>query len=470
MSGSNATKATGPRFHALPGGRSPINPFRAGSGPRSSSEGPRHRASGRDPLTGLPDGIAARDLLTDLLKDAGSRIVAVLCCDINRFSRVNHALGHEAGDELIVTLTGQLQSSAPASCTVARLSGDKCLVVCPDVAAVGGLEALSTHVSHLLRSTVRVHGGLDVRITASIGAAASDRSPPGSNGDDLLRFADAALFEAKRSGPGQICLADESLMNDANTHLHREAELREALRNDELSLRYQPIFDSAGTVQFAEALVRWNHLGRELAPGEFLPTAKKGNLLHDLDRWVIRTAVREAATWPESVSVTVNLAALRPDQPDFADEVTEIIEDSGIRPDRLVLELVETTCTDLSPRTQRAMRELTERGVRFAMDDFGVGYSSLIGFKTLPVSLIKIDRRFVSGINTDPSDHAIARAVLDMSHSTGRLCIAEGVETPAQFRALHELGVDAYQGWLFAPALTPPDLRTLLRHNSLRCL
>ncbi|RRO15078.1 bifunctional diguanylate cyclase/phosphodiesterase [Saccharopolyspora rhizosphaerae] len=464
MSGTSAhvTTATG----VLLDGNDSSTPYETGRGPRSSPA----RASGRDQLTGLPDGTAARDLLTELLEEAGSGIVAVLCCDLNRFSRVNHALGHEAGDELIVTLTRRLQSSVPAGCTVARLSGDKCLVVCPDVATVGGVEALTAQVSHLLNSTVHVQCGLEVRFTASIGAAASDSAPPGTSGDDLLRFADAALFEAKRGGPGQVRLADASLVHDANTHLHREAQLRKALGNDGLSLRYQPIVDGSGTVQFAEALVRWNHLGRELPPGEFLPTAEEGNLLHDLDRWVLRTALREAVTWPDHgrgpVSVTVNLAALRPDHPHFADEVTEIIDDSGIQPERVVLELVETTHTDLAPHTQAAMRALTERGVRFALDDFGVGYSSLIGFTTLPISLVKIDRTFVCEIGTDPSKRAVARAILDMSRSTGRRCIAEGVETSEQFRELRYLGVEAYQGWLFAPALTPPDLRALLLRST----
>lgn len=161
----------------------------------------------------------------------------------------------------------------------------------------------------------------------------------------------------------------------------------------------------------------------------------------------------------------MNISGLRPGDPQFAEQVSGIIDDTGISPDRVVLELVETTAIDLSSGTRAAMRALIERGVRFAIDDFGTGHSSLTRFKDLPVSAIKLDHQFVAGVASDPADFAIARAVLDMGHATGRQCIAEGVETLDQLRTLQSLGVDAYQGWLFAPALSPGNLRKLLHHR-----
>jgi EAL domain-containing protein (putative c-di-GMP-specific phosphodiesterase class I) len=234
-------------------------------------------------------------------------------------------------------------------------------------------------------------------------------------------------------------------------------------------LRYQPVVDPAGEVTLVEALVRWNRLGREFSPGAFLPVAERAGLLGDLDRWVLRTALAEAAELPvraEPVSVAVNLSGLHPGEPQFVEQVSGMIDDSGINPNRVVLELLETTAIDLSPETRDAMHALIERDVRFAIDDFGTGHSSLTRFKALPASVIKIDRQFVAGIASDPADYAIARAVLDMGHATGRHCIAEGVETLDQFRILQSLGVDAYQGWLFAPALSPVHLRTLLQRQA----
>jgi diguanylate cyclase (GGDEF)-like protein/PAS domain S-box-containing protein len=435
---------------------------------RRAAEALRHQAT-HDELTGLPNRAAVKELLGQLLGGERRSGVAVLFCDIDNFKRVNDSLGHDAGDELLVALARRLESGLPPGCTAARLSGDEYVILCADAEAVGGVQALATKVASLLRTAVPVHGQL-VRVSASIGAAVPNGSR--ATGADLLRFADAAMFEAKRRGAGRVSLASAALIASADRQVHLEGQLREALTRDGLSLHFQPVVGVDGTVLTAEALVRWPHPDRGLlAPDVFLPVAEQGDLLRELDRWVLRTALKEAAGWPKvngpAVAVAVNLSGLVPGDPDFVDAVANAVAESGIEWDRVVLELVETSLVDLPSRTRQAMAELVERGVRFAVDDFGTGYSSLARLKDLPAQIIKVDRRFVAGVGNDSSDFAVARAVVDMARAMGRSCVAEGVETATQFHVLRGVGVDAYQGWLFSRAVPIKEFRALLERGPL---
>ncbi|WP_234995906.1 sensor domain-containing protein [Streptoalloteichus hindustanus] len=434
---------------------------------RRAAEALRHQAT-HDDLTGLPNRAAVKELLGRLLHADESK-VAVLFCDIDNFKRVNDSLGHDAGDELLVALARRLESGLPEGCTAARLSGDEYVIICSDVDRVGGVEALARKVASLLRTAVPVHGQL-VRVSAAIGAAVPNGSRPA--GADLLRFADAAMFEAKRRGAGKVSLASAALMASADRQVHLEGQLRDALARDGLVLHFQPVVGVDGAVLTAEALVRWPHSDRGLlAPDVFLPVAEQGDLLRELDRWVLRTALREAARWPQQdgrpVGVAVNLAGLVPGDPDFVDAVCTAVIESGVAFDRVVLELVETALVDLPSRTRAQMAELVERGVRFAVDDFGTGYSSLARLKELPAQIVKVDRRFVSGVGNDPADLAVAKAVVDMARAMGRHCVAEGVETATQFHVLRGVGVDAYQGWLFSRPVAAREFRSLLGMGSL---
>ncbi|KAA2261017.1 EAL domain-containing protein [Solihabitans fulvus] len=430
---------------------------------RRTAEALRHQAT-HDELTGLPNRAAVKELLSGLLIAEGADKVAVLFCDIDNFKRVNDSLGHDAGDELLVALARRLEGGLPDGCTAARLSGDEYVIICEDIDTVGGVDALATKVAGLLRTAVPVHGQL-VRVSASIGAAVPNGSR--ATGADLLRFADAAMFEAKRGGAGRVSLASAALIASADRQVHLEGQLRDALAHDGLVLHYQPVVGVDGSVLTAEALVRWPHPDRGLLPPDvFLPVAEQGDLLRELDRWVLRTALKEAATWPspngKPVAVAVNLSGLVPGDPDFVDSVANAVAEAGIEWDRVVLELVETALVDLPSRTRQAMGVLVERGVRFAVDDFGTGYSSLARLKDLPAQIIKVDRRFVSGVGNDSSDFAVAKAVVDMARAMGRSCVAEGVETATQFHVLRGVGVDAYQGWLFSRPVPPREFRAVL--------
>jgi diguanylate cyclase (GGDEF)-like protein/PAS domain S-box-containing protein len=435
---------------------------------RRAAEALRHQAT-HDELTGLPNRAAVNDLLGRLLCGPTAASTAVLFCDIDNFKRVNDSLGHDAGDELLVALARRLEGGLPDGCTVARLSGDEYVIICADIDALGGVESLANRVSALLRTAVPVHGQL-VRVSATIGAAVPNGGP--TSGADLLRFADAAMFEAKKRGTGRVATASAALIASADRQVHLEGQLREALGADGLHLHFQPVVGPDGTMQTAEALVRWSHPDRGmLAPDVFLPVAEQGGLLRELDRWVLSTALREAATWNapggRPVAVAVNLAGLLPGDPEFVDIVANAVLQAGIDWDRVVLELVETSLVDLPSRTLTAMAELVGRGVRFAVDDFGTGYSSLARLKDLPAQIIKVDRRFVAGVGSDPSDFAVANAVVDMARAMGRSCVAEGVETATQFHVLRGMGVDAFQGWLFSRAVPVKEFHVLLETGQL---
>ncbi|MEV4319206.1 EAL domain-containing protein [Actinocrispum sp. NPDC049592] len=430
---------------------------------RRAAELLRHQAT-HDDLTGLPGRVAVNELLTELLTGPDAEKVALLFCDLDNFKRVNDSLGHDAGDELLTALARRLEDGVPENCVVARMSGDEYVVICRDQSVVGGVDALATTVAHLFRTAVPVRGQL-LRVSASVGAAVP--SGPETTGADLLRFADAAMFEAKARGAGRVSLAGAALMASADSQMYLEGQLREALGNDGLVLHYQPVVGVDGSILSAEALVRWPHPDRGLlAPGQFLVVAEQGDLLRDLDKWVLRTALKEARSWPEvdgrQVSVAINLAGLVPGDPEFVDVVATAIAGSGVEWERVVLELVETAFVDLPSRSRTAMADLVARGVRFAVDDFGTGYSSLARLKDLPAQIIKVDRRFVAGIGTDPLDFAVARAVVDLARAMGRSCVAEGVETEKQFEMLRDVGVEAYQGWLLSRAIPPEEFRALL--------
>jgi diguanylate cyclase (GGDEF)-like protein len=454
----------------------------------------RHQAM-HDEMTGLPNRRALSRTVSHLLAGPSARRTAVLFCDLDNFKRVNDSLGHDAGDELLVVLADRLREGLPTGCSATRHSGDEFVVVCADVDAHGGLDELTNAVGRILRTAVPVHGQL-VRVSATIGAAAgATLGLPACSGEpdidlagdpieqvlataavdapdhpataDLVRFADAALFEAK-SGSNRFALADEAIMRGADEALKLESQLRQALVNDELVLHFQPVVAADGRVQTAEALVRWQHPEHGLIfPDKFLPVAEAADLLGDLDRWVLRTAVRAAAEWPTqggwpTASVAVNLAGLLPGDPDFLATVNEIVTEAGLPWDRLVLELVETCLADLPPSTLREMNELIAAGVRFAVDDFGTGYSSLSRLTGLPAQIVKLDRGFVRGVATGESDRAVARAVVELAAAIGQTCVAEGVEDLDQFAVLRDLGVDAYQGWLFARAMPSAALEEIL--------
>jgi diguanylate cyclase (GGDEF)-like protein/PAS domain S-box-containing protein len=425
-----------------------------------------------DPLTGLATRDGALRRLDELLAGPRPATVAAVCVGVDDFRRVNSSAGHAAGDAALATFAGRLRAELPDGCTAARLSGDEFVVVCADHREVGGPAELARMVADV-PAGVMVIDARPVRLTATAGVAAGVVGRD-TTAADLLRDAEVAMHEAKRRGV-RTAVATDELVASAGTALALEVDLRAALTGfgEGLVLHFQPVVGPDGVVRSAEALIRWEHPERGMIPpGEFLPIAQRCGLLRELDLWVLRAATREAARWPAHdgavPSVAVNLAGLLPADPDFVAAVTDVVEASGLAWERLVLELVESSLVELSPAARVAMGELVARGVRFAVDDFGTGWSGLARLRDLSAQIVKLDRAFVSGIADDPLDAAVAGAVLELARVLGCAVVAEGVETVQQYRVLCELGVESVQGWLFARALPAAELRALLVGDRLR--
>ncbi|GAA2821334.1 putative bifunctional diguanylate cyclase/phosphodiesterase [Saccharopolyspora taberi] len=420
-----------------------------------------------DELTGLWN----RAAVPELLADAHPERAAVLYCDIRNFNRINESLGYAAGDDVLIAMARRLEANLPEGWSVARAAADEFAVICPDVDAAGGLPAVATTVSGLMRATLPVRGQV-VQVAALIGVAVAGDS--GGRGEDLLRVASASALKAKKYGHTSIAVAGPTLIGSLDGQLRMETELRRALDEDRLVLHYQPSVSADGTIVSAEALVRWPHPERGLlTPVDFLPIAAQSGMLADLDAWALRTALREAASWPtpptgQPVSVSVNLAELMPGFTVFTDLIERAVADSGIDWNRIVLELVETAIVDLPSRMRAAMSALRDRGVRFAVDDFGTGYSSLTRIRQFPAQIIKIDRTFIDEIAGSTYDYVLVRTVTELARALGCSTVAEGVETVEQFDVLRSIPVDAYQGWLFSRAVPGGELAELIRSGPLK--
>ena len=406
-----------------------------------------------DSLTGLPN----RRLLLDRLEQAlarsrrDGRDVAVLFVDLDHVKQINDALGHEAGDELLVTAAKNLQSVVRETDTVARLGGDEFVVV---VERAAGLPELETLAERMLEAVcIPVSVGADaVVVTASIGlvtpTSAADRP------QDLLHAADAAMYQAKQAGRGRFVIGAatiEQVGEEDGQALRRsmEAEVSHALDRHELVLHYQPVADMDGLVLAMHGLLRWRHPERGLLlPEEFLPTLSESSLAAPVTSWVMHQALSDASTWGPSgpdIHVAVPVALLR--DAAFAEEALALLALHEVAAARLTIEIGEDELAQID-LVQPAVARLHEAGVRFTVASFGTGQASLSYLKQLPIESVKIDRSFIATVHDDPTDASIVKAVVDACHATGRTTIAEGVETVAQLRVLHALGCDAVQGSL----------------------
>ncbi len=423
-----------------------------------------HQAT-HDPLTDLPNRTWVVERLGAALAHPGTGALAVLFLDLDRFKLVNDSMGHAAGDELLVTVARRLNSGVRPGDSVGRLAGDEFVVICEDL----GDRDLAVRIAERLLAVLappieaRDHSRRPMKVTASVGIAfASDASV---SPDDLLRDADVAMYQAKQRGPGRIEIFDERLRATIQQRLDTQEDLRQAIAEGELCLHYQPIVDvAAGTVIGLEALVRWRHPQRGmLAPHEFVAIAEDSGLIVPLGSWVLREACGQAARWRDAdpltvdLRVSVNLSAQQLADTALVPTVAHVLDDTGMDPDRLWLEITESTIMADPEAARTTLADLRRLGVHLAIDDFGTGYSSLAYLRRFPVEALKIDRSFVQEVGTSAENDAIVSLITSLASTLGLEVVAEGVESAAQVEALQRLGCDVVQGYLFGRPLPPEE-------------
>lgn len=391
----------------------------------------------------------------------------LLLLDLDGFKEVNDTLGHAAGDALLFEVGDRLGRCVRTADTVVRLGGDEFAMFLPDT---GRARAALTaeRILGQLREPFLVDG-VAVAVRGSIGIASGST---GADLDELLRRADLAMYAAKNSGRDQTREFDPSLYLEPAQRRGQDAELRAALVRDELAVHYQPIVDTpSGRVVAVESLVRWDHPERgELPPAQFLPTAERTGLIVELGRFVLRTACRHAvqwrAEWPELV-VAVNVSHQELLVPTFAEDVADVLGDTGLPPAALHLEITETVLA-AEESVLRIIQPLARLGVKFSIDDFGTGHSSLSRLRGLNVDRLKLDRSFIAEIDdADSADAPLLASIISLSHSVGLRVVAEGVETLEQAAYLAEHGCDELQGYLFSRPVPPEGIPALLRSPAL---
>jgi diguanylate cyclase (GGDEF)-like protein len=417
----------------------------------------------RDRLTGLCNRAGFQDRLGEALLRAQrtGTACAILCIDLDRFKAVNDTLGHPVGDALLCKVAERLLSASREADVVARLGGDEFAIIQPDGLQPRAAEALAARLVDLLGRTYVASGHM-LNIGASIGVAVS--STDGADADTLLKNADLALYRAKGEGRGMFRFFETGMDESMQARRALEIDLRRALALKQFHLAYQPqvALDDDAITGF-EALLRWRHPERGMvSPADFIPLAEEIGIINAIGEWVLRTACREAASWPRPVSIAVNLSPVQFRGAKLTAMVTSALAQSGLDPGRLELEITEGALLENTDKVLSVLHAVKALGVRISMDDFGTGYSSLSYLQKFPFDKIKIDQSFVRGMEDSQDCRAIVRAVTGLGVSLGIQTTAEGVETPEQLAHIRAEGCTQVQGYLTGRPLPAAEAAALL--------
>ena len=414
-------------------------------------------------LTGLPNRALMRQTLDEALRNATNRRkgCSLFLIDLDRFKNVNDTLGHPIGDALLRQVADRLKLVMGDHGQVGRLGGDEFKAVLPGTVETGLLESLARTLIEQVSRPYMIEGHRVV-IGASVGVAIGD--PGRSCADSMIRNADLALYAAKAAGRGKHCFYEASMHSEATDRQVLENDLRQALERQEMSIAYQPIVRAASEeISGFEALVRWNHPVRgSISPDKFIGLAEECGMIGKIGEFVLRSAVAEAAQWPEQVRIAVNLSPIQFNDPHICDTIAAVLSDFDFKPSRLELEITEGVFLADSDATAGTFARLKSLGVRLALDDFGTGYSSLGYLKNAPFDKIKIDQSFVRGAaSTTKRNGAIIRAIVTLADSLDMDTTAEGVETHDDLFLIRELGVSQVQGFIFGKPMPAEEARKL---------
>ncbi|HET9095584.1 MAG TPA: EAL domain-containing protein [Candidatus Baltobacteraceae bacterium] len=404
-----------------------------------------------DPLTGLANRAHAITRLQNTLRTArrSNTYPALIFLDLDHFKTVNDSLGHDVGDQLLIEVGRRLSVATREKDCVARMGGDEFVIIITEVNNPQGAENVARRILSVLEQPVGV-GGRDIFVTCSIGIAYCPSE--GIEVEALLSRADMAMYQAKRSGRNRFCVYEDEMLLETVARMELEADLRHALDRDEFFLAYQPIV-SIGDCNLSgvEALIRWRHPGGVRMPADFISIAEESDLIQMIGDWALREACRQAVVWNlhEGLLMSVNVSRRQLTDPQFVNRVLQIVEETGLHPRALQIEVTETALVTDIEKTHQSLSTLRAAGIRIAIDDFGTGYNSLANLRYSVIDALKIDRSFISDIGSSPNI-AIAGAVVSAGRSLGVRVVAEGVETQEHYDILQRLGCNDAQGYWFS--------------------
>ena len=412
-----------------------------------------------DSLTDLPNRTMMREHLEHELKRVKrGECLAVLCLDLDQFKSVNDALGHPIGDELLKLVGERLRGCTREPDTVARLGGDEFAIIMTQMQQPTDAAALSKRIRESIVKPYQIDGH---QIVTDISIGISVAPIDALDAEMLMRNADMALYGAKADGRGTYRFFEPEMNTRMKARRELEMDLRNALAGRKFELHYQPLVNlETKEVNAFEALLRWNHPVRGIiSPADFIPIAEETGLIVPLGEWVLKTACAEAANWPDHIKIAVNLSPAQLNNRNLLAVVAEAIEQSGMSPHKLQLEITETVLLQNTFSTLSTLHELRKLGVQIALDDFGTGYSSLSYLRSFPFDKIKIDRSFIQDLSNGSEPVAIVHAVANLAKCLNMTSTAEGVETQQQLDTLKAIGCTEMQGYLFSKARPAKEIR-----------
>ncbi|HEU4660109.1 MAG TPA: EAL domain-containing protein [Pseudolabrys sp.] len=420
-----------------------------------------------DALTDLPNRVLLRDRLEHEVKRVKrGECLAVLCLDLDQFKGINDALGHPIGDELLKLVASRLRGCTREPDTVARLGGDEFAIIMTQMQEPGDAAVLARRIRESIIKPYQIDGHQIVTdISIGISVAPFDSTEP----DQLLKNADMALYGAKGDGRGTFRFFEPEMDTRMKARRELEMDLRHAIAAKEFELYYQPLVNlQKNEITAFEALLRWNHPVRGItSPADFIPIAEETGLIVPLGEWVLKTACAEAVNWPANVKVAVNLSAAQLNSRNLLSMVTAALDESGLPPSKLQLEITETVLLQNTFATLATLHELQKLGVQIALDDFGTGYSSLSYLRSFPFDKIKIDKSFVQDLSNGTEPLAIVNAVANLARCLNMTSTAEGVETQQQLETLQSVGCTEMQGYLFSRARPAKEINEIFaRHTA----
>ncbi|MFN0119419.1 MAG: EAL domain-containing protein [Blastocatellia bacterium] len=426
-----------------------------------------------DPLTDLPNRVVFIERLEQAIarhRQEKDYLFAVLFLDIDRFKMVNDSSGHRIGDQLLVAVARRISAMLRPGDMIARHGGDEFTILLEHLKKPADLGVVVDRILRHVNGPFEINGQ-EMIISASAGIAMNSVSC--EDPEQMLRDADIAMFRAKTRGPGSYEVFSSGMHQEVVSAMRMENDLRNALRDNEFVLHYQPIFRLVDLMVVGfEALIRWNHPQRGMvAPGLFIPVAEENGLIHQIGRWALGETCRQMREWTDLLgclpdfSLSVNLSPRQFSQPDLAEWVRDLFEQVGLRPQALRLELTESAVMENAAEAERMLSQLRETGASLAIDEFGTGYSSLSYLHRFPIDILKIDRSFINRMDEMARNIEFVRAIVTLAHSLGMSVVAEGVETVTQLDALRELGCEYGQGFYMARPMDKDAAFALLRQS-----